>query len=914
MSDTKTNTCPMIYGAHLKKTTAIGSASLSAIAFAISFAASPVLAQDEAKDKNPEETVIVTGIRAATQKSIDKKKNASGIIESVTAEDIGKLPGLSIAESLARLPGLAAQRVDGRAQVISIRGFAPKFSVTLLNGNEMASSGDDRSFEYDQFPGELVSAVTVYKTPDATLGANGLSGTVDIQTIRPLSAKTRSIVLGIKSDTNSFGKLVSGSDNSGLRLNASYIDQFMDGKLGIALGYARLDTPNQKKYFNPWDYGTGDSQWILDSTHTPVSFKTFSGFETGVASMQNVRDGFLGVIEFRPNDQYRSVLNIFKTQFEQRMSGREFAGVIANWGLGDPTVTQVNGETIKVDGIVPNLVMRKNSRDDDINAFNWANELNIGKWRLRGDFSASKSERTEDVSEAYAVGTGPSSITITLPTGFDTFGKISTTQDFSNAANLRLTDMWAWGGDLGAFKQRATVDDDFLSMRLSGNRELYYGPIDSIDTGIVFAERTKDVAVVGQWHALSGLTACHDWMGCRPIPTSIVQSPADLSFVGVGNMLSFDVDAALNSGVYTPQAAGSRDPRWNWSVNEQITTYYAKANFKGNLVLPVKGNFGLQIVNAKQSSQGLYVDAVGARNPISGGKSYTDVLPNLNLTAEISSKTQLRFGLARQIARPSMVDLRAGKTASVSASTRQWSGSGGNPELEPWRANSFDLSLESYFGRATYLALAVYYKDITTGILTKSVQYDFTGFSNPSGITPTSNMGTMTTPTNVDGGFVKGIEISGGFEGSRFSPMLDGFGVLASWSHADSNLPGTTATGAPLPTSLEGLSGDVGAVTLYYEKNGFQARVNTRYRSEFNALRHNAFKFVMDSIRPETITDVQLGYTFDQGSLKGLGFLFQAANVTNDPYVVTQTVDNSTILKEYHEFGTQYVFGISYKF
>lgn len=893
---------------------ALGSASLGALAFACLVSISPASAQDDKKDKKEEETVIITGIRAATQKSIDKKKNASGVIENVTAEDIGKLPGLSIAESLARLPGLAAQRVDGRAQVISIRGLAPKFAVTLLNGNEMASSGDDRSFEYDQFPGELVASATVYKTPDASLGANGLSGTVDIQTIRPLSVKGRKIALSIKSDTNSFGKLVAGSDNSGLRVNASYIDQFMDGKLGVALGYARLDSPNQKKYFNPWDYGDGNYNWILDNSYNPVPFKTFSGFEAGIASTQTVRDGFLGVLDFRPSDQYRSTINFFKTKFEQRMNGREFAGVIGNWGLGDPKTTLVSGETIRVVDIVPNLVMRKNSRNDDISAINWSNELTVGKWRLRGDISASKSEREEMVSEAYAVSPNPSTITITLPTGFDSFGQISANQDFSNASSLRLTDMWAWGGEYGAYKSTANVNDDFFGLRLSGNRELYWGAIETLDMGLMFSERTKDLNVEGQWHTLTGLTTCHSWMGCRPIPAGIVQSPADLSFVGVGNMLSFDVDDALNSGVYTKLPPTSRDPRWNWSVNEQIATYFVKANFKGNLILPVKGNFGMQIVNADQSSEGLYVDANGGRNPISGGKSYTDILPSLNMSAEISSKMQLRLGIACQIARPNMVDLRAGKTAGVSASTRMWSGSGGNPELEPWRANSFDLSLENYIGKATYWAIAAYYKDITTGILTKSVQYDFTGFANPTGVVPISNLGTMTTPTNVDGGYVKGIEISGGLEGALIHPALDGFGLLASWSHADSNLPGTTATGEPLPTSLEGLSNDVGAVTLYYEKNGFQARVNTRYRSEFNALRHNAFKFVMDSIRPETITDVQLGYTFEEGKFKGLGFLFQAANISNEPYVVTQTVDNSTILKEYHEFGTQYVFGISYKF
>jgi iron complex outermembrane recepter protein len=98
---------------------------------------------------------------------VSKKKNADSIVEAVSAEDLGKLPDNSIAESLARLPGVTAQRVEGRDQVLSIRGLAPKFGVTLLNGREMVSSGDSRSVEYDQYPSELINAGIVYKTPDA---------------------------------------------------------------------------------------------------------------------------------------------------------------------------------------------------------------------------------------------------------------------------------------------------------------------------------------------------------------------------------------------------------------------------------------------------------------------------------------------------------------------------------------------------------------------------------------------------------------------------------------------------------------------------------------------------------------------------------------------------------------------------
>ena len=141
------------------------------------------------------DTVQVTGIRRGIESAIAVKQDATSVVEAISAEDIGKLPDVSIAESISRLPGLAAQRVAGRAQVISVRGLSPDFATTLLNGREVVSTGDNRGVEFDQYPSELVNGVTVYKTPDAALVGQGLSGTIDMQTARPLSFGERVIAV-----------------------------------------------------------------------------------------------------------------------------------------------------------------------------------------------------------------------------------------------------------------------------------------------------------------------------------------------------------------------------------------------------------------------------------------------------------------------------------------------------------------------------------------------------------------------------------------------------------------------------------------------------------------------------------------------------------------------------------------------
>src|SRR4029453_17243790 len=190
-------------------------------------------------DQQDNGAIVVTGIRAGLQNSINIKRANQGIVEAVSAEDIGKLPDISIAESIARLPGLAAQRVNGRAQVISIRGRAPDFTTTLLNGRQQASSGDNRAVEFDQYPSELLSSVVIYKTPDANIAGFGLAGTADFRTVRPLEFGKRAIALNLRGEMLGQHKLNADMGRRGWRGSASYIDKITP-EFGIALGLAYL--------------------------------------------------------------------------------------------------------------------------------------------------------------------------------------------------------------------------------------------------------------------------------------------------------------------------------------------------------------------------------------------------------------------------------------------------------------------------------------------------------------------------------------------------------------------------------------------------------------------------------------------------------------------------------------------------
>ena len=246
-------------------------------AFALATLALPVtaLAQEASLEPNDTEvskqdsepaqidSIVVTGYRQALENSIDLKRDAPVIAEAFSSEDIGKLPDVSIAETLGRLPGLAVQRIDGRAQSLSIRGLGPDYSTSLLNGRHIVSSGDNRAVEYDQSPSELINSGVVYKTPYAGLIGQGLAGTVDLRTIRPLSQRDRVISISGRLVFNEEGSLNPDIEGYGYRATGTYVDKFADNTIGIAAGVSYQSSPSQVKKFNSWGYPDDAGYMVL---------------------------------------------------------------------------------------------------------------------------------------------------------------------------------------------------------------------------------------------------------------------------------------------------------------------------------------------------------------------------------------------------------------------------------------------------------------------------------------------------------------------------------------------------------------------------------------------------------------------------------------------------------------------------
>ncbi|PKH30052.1 MULTISPECIES: TonB-dependent receptor [unclassified Shewanella] len=884
------------------------------------YAADDVNTTDTAEENI--EVIQVTGIRRSLQESQSLKMSSSSIVEAISAEDIGKLPDVSIAESLARLPGIAAQRLDGRANVISIRGLGPDFTTATLNGREQASVNDNRGVEFDQYPSELLNRVVVYKTPDASVMAQAIGGTVDMQTISPLTHGEQTIAMSLRGEMNDLGSLNSGSSDTGYRGSISYIDQFADDTIGIALGYARMMSPNQEERWQAWGYPENDAG---DSV--------LGGAKPFVRSSELERDGVLAVFEYAPNDQFTSVVDVYYTKFtdDQRLRGIE---IPAAWGTnGGVTATKTENGLV-TEGTIngAEVVIRNdvNKRDAESLSIGWNNKFTINdNWRVEADIALSKAERTDIGMESYSGtgrGTGVGAVD-DLGFAYNGEGGYNFTHDLNYAdPNLiKLGDPLGWGSPLGAntqdgFINKPEIDDELTSFRLSAEYVFDEGAVRSVEFGVNRTNRDKSKLDKGYYLTLAGYDGTDNYL--ESVPEQYLLSPTSLDFFGMGDVLSYDSLAFYNAGGYTETDVADVDlsrATNSWSVSEEVSTAYVKANLESELFgLPLIGNIGLQAVYTDQSSDGT---AAKVENnivellPRTAGDTYLEWLPSINLGFEVADGQMLRLAAARTLTRARMDKMNANVNYSYSQNPNDgvnWSGNSGNPQLRPWLARQYDISYENYFSDQGYFSLAVFYKDLETYVFNDDSTLDFSTFlpQNP-GDNP---IGSISQPQNGNGGYVRGVEASVSLDFGTFADSLDGFGTILSGSYNESEVKETADSE---PQQLEGLSKKTFNATVYYENAGFEARISSRYRSDFlGEVTAISLTRVNVNVKAETVVDAQIGYDFTESgidALYGLSVQFQVNNLTNEPFT-SYTGEDARHVRDYQNYGRNFMLGANYKF
>ena len=896
-----------------------GGLGVSALALAVSAVALPgaALAQDAAPaaadDSSDGGEIVVTGFRAALKSATGIKKRTESVVESINAEDIGKLPDNSIGESIARLPGLAAQRSNGRANIVSIRGFGPDFSTTTLNGREQTTTNDSRAVEFDQFPSEVLSGVDVYKTSQADRTAGGLVGSINLRTIRPLDVGKRIVAVGARG-TWVDQKVIPTNTDKGYRVYATYVDQFADDTMGIALSAAYSDEPYQTHDWNAWGYGGyGPTQYGI------------SGVKTWEEASRLKRLGLNGTFQAKFGDQLTLTVDGFYSHFNEKLDQKGFEMPILCCGstvtafTSTPLTGFLTGSSIVTSASWTGRPIIENYATDNKNDtysfggnLKWDNESGT---RALLDVSWSRTDRWQDRLETIA-GLGRNLDTSVGPVSSwgGTFGYTLTpdnalqfTSTF-NGANpaLVLTDVQGWSGSTNqaGYDKIRKSKDDLKEVRFEIEQDVG-GLIKSVKVGVDHVYRkknlTQDEAFLSPPVGVNGAV----------IPSNLLLTPVNLSR-GFGPILSWDPRALVPNNVlrYLPNTFGASQA---YRISEDVWTPYAMASIEqdignGNTLT---GNIGVQAVHTNVSSY-------GAINGLLNDK-YWMVLPSMNLNLRTPNDLVIRFAVSEQMMRPRLPDMNntVGFSANIAFNPVIYTGGGGNPKLRPYKATGLDLSVEKYFGTKGYIALQTFYKHLNDYIDPSGIDrnYDYAGYPTPPGIVPATTIGVFSGPVNTHGGWIMGAELAGTLPFDVFSSALGGFGITGGLGYTETKAYNSNGSSSAIP----GYSKWVGSLTAFYEDHGFNLRGSMRYRSSFLG-DFALFSGGLDrqSVFGETVYDAQIGYDFPEGSaLHGLSLYVQGQNLTDERQATLAEINGAGVPNawlKYQTYGRRFLAGFTYKF
>jgi iron complex outermembrane recepter protein len=888
----------------------------------------------------PVEEVVVTGIRAAIESAISAKKKSDDIEETLSAEDIGKLPDTTIAESLARLPGVTTQRdSQGNATSISIRGLGPDFNGYLMNGREQTSTLDSRAVDLQVYPAELISGATVYKSGDASLMTAGLAGTIDQRLIDPLSYDHLITKFTWEDDRLGAG-VPEQPTGKGDRWTLSFIDQFADRKLGVAVGFVHQG--NDSSTINDSTWGSGTFTNVTNAADQSIGPATFiNGFNYATYQNTNKLDGGAAIIKFAPNESLSSEIDYYYAKKDVTQHITEAQASLSGSAITDATIVNGNVDTGTIlmpaydeaDGSTYGVIDRNEAifNEETLESFGWNTALQFSDtWRASIDINHNQAINIERDIETYA--TVDTADALSFTNGSAAVGggipQLTLATPYTSPATLFVHDIDSWSGTsypLGSpyypqgvpqagYSKGPTITDKLTAIRLDFTHDLSNTLFSKLQFGGNYSDRSK-YNITDEGVIISTQGAGY---GDIPLPAATVLN-------GVGgtglSFLSFVPGASLWPGATVLSKYNNQILGKTWEVFEKVTTVYGKLDINTNWFgIPVRGNVGAQWVFTNQSSSGFNAqDGTGVTlsNPAASlttkGTTYSDFLPSLNLVGDFGSGNLLRFAAAEEIARPEM-DFMANSLAvsydtTAPAGTIEHNtdvGTAGNPYLKPFKALAVDLSYEKYFQNKAYFSGALFYKWLNTYITpyTNYGGYDFSKIGPELGLTepplPAGWNGTFTDEINGHGGNLRGVELAASLPFSMVASWLDGFGISGSYSSTLSSVvvpntigfaPGDTVT-VNETMGLPNLSHINDKIIFYFEKWGFSTFIADNHRSEYIGSVPNTTVGGYPSlvyILPQTWVSAQAGYEVQSGWFKGLAIRFEGNNLNKPKYQTIQT-------------------------
>lgn len=827
----------------------------------------PAVPEDAApEDSNEVEAIVVTGFRASLQSAINVKRNESGVVDVIKAEDIADFPDLNLAESLQRIPGVAITRVQGEGRQISVRGLGSEYTRVRVNGMEAiatssgtANSGGtnrSRGFDFNIFASDLFNSLAVRKTASADVEEGSLGATVDLTTARPFDFKTRQLVVGAQASYNELAR------DTQPRLSLLASDKFLDGKLGalVSVAYEKRHLKEEGANITRWFAGGANGGFNAASTLPGFTLAQINDANPATAifhpripsyvsyDIENERLGVTGTLQYRPTDQ---TLITFDALYSYVAGIRREAQLqaigLSRSGVGKP-------QTIIRSGIVDadNNLIQANLDNVDLRTQSAYDELNT-------EFKQFTLGVTHDISDRLRVGAlgGFSDSTFTSPVStiitFDRANSQGYAYDFRSrlpAITLGFdpTQPANWSMINGTSEVRLRpqfVENQFTTAKIYGEYEISDNL--TVKAGVDFRKfeydsyglyRTTETVVQTLTPAqLADVSKVFSGFGRglgQPAGNATAWLVPDLEkFAATYNIY-------CNCGIYALTGLNNTSARGQYgTVEEKDTGAYLQADFRFNAFgLPFRGDAGLRHVRTVQHSTGFA--AVGAViQLVEAEREYDFTLPAANLATDLTDDLVFRISAAQTIARPSIGTLSPGGDVGVQGANRSFSS--GNPNLDPTKSDNLDLSLEWYPAPNTIVAGGLFYKNISTFVQTLRNSAVFNTLGLPESLlNGTSALPTdvfqVSQPVNSDGGKLTGFEINWQQPLSFLPGPLHNLGFLANYTYVNSDIEYLTSTTPGAPTvraTLVGLSKNAANFTLYYEDEKFSIRGSLAYRGGY---------------------------------------------------------------------------------
>ena len=770
----------------------------SASVMAMGLGATTAFAQDATADDEAAEEVVatddvivVTGIRASLRDAMNIKREAQGVVDAISAEDIGKFPDTNLAESLQRITGVSIDRENGEGARVTVRGFGPEYNLVTLNGRQMptstlgdgASAPSSRSFDFGNLASEAVAAVEVYKTGRATVPSGGIGSSINIRTPRPLDApglkgsiaakgvyddsengdvsitpEISGIISNTWGDEAQFGIAVTGSyqkRNSGFN---QFFSEFRDGYLGCGSAdeFAWGSVCNNGNTQNP-----------------PGATDVYAVPQNGsynVTDITRERINGQAVLQFAPSDNLTFTTDYTYSQndVEARQSS---VGIWFNHG---------GTSSAFGDGPVADLLFYSENFGDTPSDLSYSGSLTANRsvnkslgfnveWKAPGNFtwvldahtSSAESKPTLPYGSSVSVGTAVYGLQ-TQTIDYTSYLPVISYTDAAGVDSNDISQRFATGN---AFRN-AYFRDDIDQVQLSGNWESDTGFLESLDFGVTYTEnKVKSAYGFLQNETWGGLGTPEDLPDDVFFPIDVTEAFRGMDGVDNPNIIpqfyGFDLERVVGiledqfnicsqAAVGTAQAGTClAEPTTDRRIKETTIAPFVEANFtfdigagEAHLIT------GLRYEDTIVESTALVPSVTGsywaAANEFylvidEDNRIFTDAkdsydfwLPNVDFDIEPFEDIKLRASYSHTITRPTYDNLQGGLTYNPLFRVDGADGNQGNPGLLPFKSENFDVSAEWYYDSASYLSVGYFRKNVENYIsFNGSYESTIPGITNP---------------------------------------------------------------------------------------------------------------------------------------------------------------------------------------